>query len=169
MFIPLSTVAFQTLDPKLRTEATGLFNLVRNIGSSIGISIMAALLTSNMQINHADLAAQISPFNPNLHALGIDPATLMTAGRRTDGGPAQRPDHAAGADDRLSRRLQADVLITLCAAPLLLLLRYKPMTHGAGRGRRRRRSRQRPWRIKRITDRRIIAQALGARVSACAR
>ena len=66
VFIPLTTVAFQTLDPRLRTEASSLFNLVRNLGSAIGISIMAALLTSNMQTNHADLAAQISLFNPNL-------------------------------------------------------------------------------------------------------
>ena len=72
VFVPLTTVAFQTLDPQLRTEASGLFNLVRNIGSAIGISIMAAMLTSNMQVNHADLAAQINLFNPNLSALGLN-------------------------------------------------------------------------------------------------
>ena len=56
VFIPLSTIAFTTLDPRLRTDATSLFNLVRNLGSSIGVSIVAAVLTANTQTNHAALA-----------------------------------------------------------------------------------------------------------------
>ncbi|THF59917.1 DHA2 family efflux MFS transporter permease subunit [Ollibium composti] len=66
VFVPLSTVAFATLEARYRTDATALFSLVRNIGSSIGISIVSVLLTRNMQINHAELGAYINPFNPNL-------------------------------------------------------------------------------------------------------
>ena len=132
VFVPLSTVAFQTLNPQLRTEASGLFNLVRNIGSSIGISIMAALLTTNMQTNHADLAAQISPFNPNLSALGLNPALLATpAGAQTaaqlDGLITQQSLMIAYLDD-----FKAMMLITLAALPLLLLLRYKKLGPPAG-------------------------------------
>ncbi len=128
VFIPLSTVAFQTLDPKLRTEASGLFNLVRNMGSAIGISIMAALLTSNMQANHADLAAQISLFNPNLPLFGIDAGTLMTqAGAQTaaqlNGLITQQALMIAYLDD-----FKLMFLITLCALPLLLLLRYQKLS-----------------------------------------
>ena len=68
VFVPLSTVAFATLDARFRTDAASLFSLVRNIGSSIGISIVTVLLTRNMQINHAELSAAITPFNPNLLA-----------------------------------------------------------------------------------------------------
>ncbi|KQZ99511.1 disulfide bond formation protein DsbA [Mesorhizobium sp. Root157] len=81
VFVPLSTVAFATLDARYRTDATALFSLVRNIGSSIGISIVTVMLTRNAQINHGELAAGINPYNPNLWsaspgaALG-DPAAL---------------------------------------------------------------------------------------------
>jgi len=127
VFIPLSTVAFQTLDPRLRTEASGLFNLVRNLGSSIGISVMAALLVSNTQVNHADLASQISLFNPNLGNLGIPPSLLASqAGQVTaaqiDGLITQQSVMIAYLDD-----FRAMFWITLCAVPMLLLLRYQKM------------------------------------------
>ncbi len=128
VFIPLSTVAFQTLDPRLRTEATGLFNLVRNMGSSIGISIVAAMLTSNIQVNHADLAAWINPFNANLNAFGIDPSTLTTAaGAQTaavlNGLINRQAAMIAYLDD-----FKLMFWITLAAAPLLLIMRYQNPT-----------------------------------------
>jgi len=64
IFVPLSTVTFATLAPHLRNEATALFSLMRNIGSSIGISIVISLLSQNTQVNHASLAEHVSRFNP---------------------------------------------------------------------------------------------------------
>ena len=130
VFIPLSTVAFQTLDPRLRTEASGLFNLVRNLGSAIGISIMAALLIKNMQISHADLAGHISLFNQNLQTFGINaPALLTPAGAQTaaqlDGLVTQQALMIAYLDD-----FKLMFLITLASTPLLLLLRYKKQVFG---------------------------------------
>ncbi len=46
VFVPLSTVAFATLPGHLRTDGTAILTLVRNIGSSIGISVVIAQLTS---------------------------------------------------------------------------------------------------------------------------
>jgi DHA2 family multidrug resistance protein len=63
VFVPLSTAAFTTLPAQYRTEAAGLFNFMRNIGSSIGISITSALLVDNTQLNHAEIARYVSPFN----------------------------------------------------------------------------------------------------------
>jgi DHA2 family multidrug resistance protein len=132
VFIPLSTVAFVTLDPRLRTDATSLFNLIRNLGSSIGISIMAALLTRNVQIMHASLAGFITPFNGNLAAAGL-PAGILGSdvGRTTlaelDGLINLQSAMVAYLDD-----FKLMFLITLCAAPLLLLLRYKPTPVTAG-------------------------------------
>ncbi len=142
VFVPLTTVAFQTLDPRLRTEASGLFNLIRNIGSSIGISIMAALLTTNLQTNHADLASQISLFSQNLPALGVNPAMLATpAGAQTaaqlDGLITQQSLMIAYLDD-----FKAMFIITLTALPLLLLLRYKKL--GAAPGRERKQEAEQP-------------------------
>ncbi|RWR27498.1 DHA2 family efflux MFS transporter permease subunit [Sinirhodobacter populi] len=69
VFVPLSTVAFATIEARYRGDATALFSLVRNIGSSIGISVVTLLLTRNTQINHAELAQSISAYDPNFSAL----------------------------------------------------------------------------------------------------
>jgi DHA2 family multidrug resistance protein len=42
---------------------------MRNIGSSIGISIVQTLITRNTQISHADLAANVTPFNPAMQPM----------------------------------------------------------------------------------------------------
>ncbi len=44
-FVPLSTATFATLAPRLRNQGTPIFSLLRNIGGSVGISIVQALLT----------------------------------------------------------------------------------------------------------------------------
>lgn len=62
VFVPLSTLAYSTLAPHFRNDAAAIFSLVRNIGSSIGISIMIALLSRNTQINHTELGAHLLPY-----------------------------------------------------------------------------------------------------------
>ena len=64
LFVPLSVVTFSTIAAEYRGDATGLYNLSRNIGSSVGISIVTALLSENVQINHASIAAYVTPYNP---------------------------------------------------------------------------------------------------------
>ncbi len=54
LFVPLTTIAFATLPAQMRGEGTGLYNLSRNIGSSVGISVVSALITENTQVNHLD-------------------------------------------------------------------------------------------------------------------
>jgi MFS transporter, DHA2 family, multidrug resistance protein len=63
LFVPLSTVALATPSPEQRTEGAGLYNLSRNIGSSVGISVVNALLTRNTQINHAEIAQHVTAVN----------------------------------------------------------------------------------------------------------
>jgi DHA2 family multidrug resistance protein len=63
VWVPLSTVAFTTLPANLRNEGTALFSLLRNVGSSIGISVVMFLLTQNIQRLHASLAQDITPYN----------------------------------------------------------------------------------------------------------
>jgi DHA2 family multidrug resistance protein len=62
VFVPLSAVAFGTLAPALRTQATGLFNLMRNIGASIGISMMSYLLVRNSATEQSALVEHITPY-----------------------------------------------------------------------------------------------------------
>ncbi|HEX4118593.1 MAG TPA: DHA2 family efflux MFS transporter permease subunit [Rhizomicrobium sp.] len=63
VWVPLSTVAFTTLPANLRNEGTALFSLLRNVGSSIGISVVMFLLTQNIQRIHSSLAQDITPYN----------------------------------------------------------------------------------------------------------
>ena len=62
VFVPLSTVAFGTLAPALRTQATGLFNLMRNVGASIGISLMSYLLVRNSAIAQSGLVEHVASY-----------------------------------------------------------------------------------------------------------
>ena len=68
LFVALAGVAYATLKPSLRNEAAALFSLSRNLGASMGISLVETLLTRNTQKAHASLAAHVTPFNPLVHA-----------------------------------------------------------------------------------------------------
>jgi MFS transporter, DHA2 family, multidrug resistance protein len=61
--IPINIITFATLPPQLRTEAAGIYSLMRNLGSAIGISVTGALLETNVQVNHALIAGTVTPFN----------------------------------------------------------------------------------------------------------
>ena len=63
VFVPLSTVAFTTLPGHLRTSGAAMLTLVRNIGSSVGISMVIANLTSTTTLMHARLTEHVTPFN----------------------------------------------------------------------------------------------------------
>ena len=79
LFVPITTAAFSTLPHDLRTGGTAILTLVRNIGSSVGISMVIANLTNETIYMHARLAAQVTPFNdalqmPDVHRI-LDMAT----------------------------------------------------------------------------------------------
>ncbi len=63
LFVPLTTVTFATLAAEQRADATGLYNLSRNVGSSVGISVVSYLLVRNNQINHATIASHVTATN----------------------------------------------------------------------------------------------------------
>ncbi len=121
LFVPLTTVTFATLAPETRGEATGLYNLSRNIGSAVGISIVSALLTRNSQINHAEITAHVTPFNRLFEA----PAVVRSFNPLTAAGQA--------ALDELINRQAAIIsyiddfkllmILSLVVMPLVLLLR----------------------------------------------
>ncbi len=69
-FLPLNILAFSTLASHLRTEAAALYSLTRSLGGSATISIMSAILSRNVQVNHAELGEHLS-FG-GLHLMGKD-------------------------------------------------------------------------------------------------
>ena len=121
MYVPLATVAFTALPVQLRTEGTAFFNLLRNLGSSIGISAVQALLTRNMQIVHAGLAARVTPYNPGanpgLQAAHID-LTSLRGLILLNGEITRQAAMIAYLDD-----FKLIMVVTMMMAPLLLLFR----------------------------------------------
>jgi DHA2 family multidrug resistance protein len=121
IFVPLSTLAFATLQPRLRTEAASLFSLIRNVGSSVGISMVTVVLTQSTQVNHAQLAEQANPYNPLYRAPWLpqgwsltDPAGLAAVDQAVN---MQAATIAYLNDFRLM------MIVTLAAIPMLLFLR----------------------------------------------
>jgi DHA2 family multidrug resistance protein len=60
IFVPLQSLAFETLMPRMRTTAASLLNLARNIGGSVGISVVSTQLVRMSQVSHADIAQHIT-------------------------------------------------------------------------------------------------------------
>jgi DHA2 family multidrug resistance protein len=75
IFVPLQTLAFETLPATARTTGAALLNLSRNIGGSIGISVVSTQLVRLTQVSHADMAAQITQNTIPT----ADPTILQTA------------------------------------------------------------------------------------------
>ena len=117
----LSTLTFATLPRDFRTEATGMFSLMRNVGSSIGISIVVSRLISGTQANHADIAAYVSPFNAALYEPAISQHwnAWSAAGQAALNGviTEQAEVIAYAADYRMM------MFLTLATLPALLLMR----------------------------------------------
>ncbi|MCP5349003.1 MAG: DHA2 family efflux MFS transporter permease subunit [Pseudomonadales bacterium] len=129
IFIPLNTIAFTTLAAEHRSEAASVFSLVRNLGSSIGISLVMAVLSRNLQANHSYLMENITP-----HRLSFGLQQL----------PQSLLDSAAGAfamvDMEVSRQaasiaylndFKLMMWIVLASVPLVFLLknpRARPVT-----------------------------------------
>jgi len=74
VFVPMNLVAFATLGPQFRTDGAGLTNLMRNIGSAVGVSLTTSVLASSVQTIHAQLSHYASPFN---RALGVNVESLF--------------------------------------------------------------------------------------------
>jgi len=60
IFVPLQTLAFETLATRFRTTGAALLNLSRNIGGSVGISVVSTQLVRMTQVAHADMAQHIT-------------------------------------------------------------------------------------------------------------
>src|SRR5438067_10838167 len=67
VFVPLSTVAFLTLPNHLRTDGTSMLTLMRNVASSIGISLVISQLTQGTRDTYAILSQHINPFDHAMH------------------------------------------------------------------------------------------------------
>ncbi len=73
VFVPLNLVAFATLPGQYRTDGSAFMNLVRNVGSAIGVSVSVTIFSYSLQAIRSDLVHNASPFN---RALGVNAASM---------------------------------------------------------------------------------------------
>jgi DHA2 family multidrug resistance protein len=129
IFVPLSTVTLSTLSSELRAEGAGIYSLSRNIGSSIGISVVNALLATNTQVNHAEIVQHVTAVNRTF----LEPSIaqfwnpLTAAGRAAlDAMVTQQAQVIAYIDD-----YKLLMIATLAVIPLLIVFKRAA---SAGRG-----------------------------------
>jgi DHA2 family multidrug resistance protein len=121
VFVPLSAATFATLSPDMRAQGTSIYSLVRNIGSSIGISLVQTMLVRNTVITHAAITERVTDssfawHDPNI-ARAFDVGTSSGAAL-LDGAVTQQASMIAYIDD-----FWLMLILTVAVLPLLLLIR----------------------------------------------
>ncbi|MFM1989820.1 MAG: hypothetical protein RJA99_2777 [Pseudomonadota bacterium] len=130
VFPPLTAVAFASLPPRLRNDATGLFSLVRNVGSSVGISVVVSELSRNTQANHAALAVFADPSRLPMR-LAIESGTLRID--TVEGLAAIQAEVARQAATlAFLQDFRTMTWVSLAALPLVALLRRPPRRPATG-------------------------------------
>jgi DHA2 family multidrug resistance protein len=117
-WVPLTTIAFGTLAPSQRNEATAIFNLLRNIGSSIGVAMVTALLTRNVQFMHARLVEHITPYDLATRTHPVFDASTLHGLHGIDGVVTHQATLIAYIND-----FKLLLIMTLAVTPLVLFLR----------------------------------------------
>jgi DHA2 family multidrug resistance protein len=120
VFVPLSTVAFLTLPNHLRTDGTSMLTLMRNVASSVGISIVIAQLTEGTRRTYAVLSQHVNPFN---HAMQM-PDVRGMIDMSVDKGRAMM-DAIVTLQAQIiafSQDFQMVMIFTLCAIPLAIMI-----------------------------------------------
>jgi len=124
-YVPLTSVCFATLAPQFRSGGTSMFNLLRNIGSSIGISVVQALLTRNTQIMHSRLAEHITLYGGHLRPAAPYSLSTLPGLAALDASVTRQAQMIAYNND-----FKLLLVLSLVILPLVLLL--KPPRPGAG-------------------------------------
>ena len=119
IFVPLSTMAFATIAPNFRADGTAMFSLVRNMGQGVGISLVTAVLSTMLQVNHAELAERLTATSPSVMTqmpglLTGTPQVVATV----NGLVSQQAAMLSYLDDFFLM-----MLFSLAAVPIILLLR----------------------------------------------
>ena len=126
VYVPLATIAFGTLASQFRNEGTALFNLLRNVGSSVGISVVETLFTRNTQIMHATLAEHVTPYSEVLRSQ-MPSALASNHGLAVLDGAL----NAQAAMIAYDNDFKLMMVLTLVTMPLILMLRPAKTPPGA--------------------------------------
>ena len=134
LFVPINTVAYSYLPPGKNNAASGLINLARNVGGSVGISFVTTMLARRAQFHRAQLSAHLNPANPRVQQMLQGASGALRAG---SGPEATR--QAYGLLQRMLERQSTMLsyidnfhvlaIVTMAMIPFVFLIR-KPRRRG---------------------------------------
>lgn len=130
LLIPISTVAFATVPREMNGDAAALYAMARNVGGSIGIALITALVTQRTQAHHVYLAEHLTALDPAYNAT-VDAWTRALA---SHGLSSQTLQSSALGGVYMALQRQASILgyldtftitgiVCLCIAPLAFLMK----------------------------------------------
>jgi MFS transporter, DHA2 family, multidrug resistance protein len=90
LFVPINTAAYAFLPREKNNAASGLMNLARNIGGSVGISVVTTMLDRRTQLHLTNLANNLSLTNPALRAMIQGASSAMRAHGASAAGATQQ-------------------------------------------------------------------------------
>ena len=93
IFVPMTTLSISTLPNEQIGNATGVYNLMRNLGGSIGIALVTTFLARGAQMHQAIMVAHLTPYDP----IYQERLRQMTNALAAHGNPATAPQQAYGA------------------------------------------------------------------------
>jgi MFS transporter, DHA2 family, multidrug resistance protein len=137
LFVPINVMAFAYVPREKTNNATGLINLTRNLGGSVGISLVAAAQSRMAQISQTSLAAHVTSINP-IYAARLQ--HLQSALQAAGSAPVQAAQQAQALLYNELLRQSAMVayinvfriLAWLCVALIPLMFLMKPAKPRAG-------------------------------------
>lgn len=140
LFVPIATSAYARLRPQQMGQATGLFNLLRNEGGSVGIALATTFLTQRAQFHQNSLVEHLTPYNPAYQQgladlargifpySGLDPVSNQGLAQGLMYGLLQRQAYALAFVDVFFLL----TLVFCCFLPFIFLLRGRPPRAGEG-------------------------------------
>jgi MFS transporter, DHA2 family, multidrug resistance protein len=92
LFVPINTTAYAFLPKEKNNAASGLINLARNIGGSIGISVVTTMLARRAQVHQTNLSANVHAGSVRMQAM-LSAMQHMLVGRGSSSWEAARQAH----------------------------------------------------------------------------
>jgi MFS transporter, DHA2 family, multidrug resistance protein len=117
VFVPMNLVGFATLPATLRTDGASLINLMRNVGSAIGISLTTTILADKVQVFHAQMSEHFNPFN---RALGVNAASMMLNPSLPSG--AQAANAVVNYNAQVAAYANDFIFMFFCSLPALVVI-----------------------------------------------
>ena len=136
LFVPINTAAYSSLPRDKNNAASGLMNLARNIGGSVGISFVTTGLARRAQFHQARMVENLNPANPQFRSLVQGLASRFSSGGAGAGSGGTSAQQHAYAMVQANLTQQATMLayidnfwilgiLILCLIPVVFLIKTK--------------------------------------------